>query len=167
MSDFSPFMVLILVWMVIGLPLSMIVKKNKASSNTARRPASGSPDRSAKTAPEGSESTEGTGNTEGLSGSLPYASSKGSSLGSGLLRPTVAPGRHDDSLYQGSLNAVTGEGFDPCHDDQLEGLRRAEAEPAFIAAPQPAPGLRLTWTSNDVVRGIVMSEILNRKTLRR
>ena len=158
MSDFSPIMVLILVWMVIGLPLSMLVKKNKASSSTARRPASGSSDQSAKTEPEGSESTEG------LSGSLPYASSEGSSLGSGLLRPTVAPGQHDDSLYQGSLNAVTGEGFDPCHDDQLEGLRRAEAEPAFTAVPQPAPSLRLTWTANDVVRGVVMSEILNRKT---
>jgi hypothetical protein len=30
------------------------------------------------------------------------------------------------------------------------------------AAPG-APGLRLTWTSNAIVQGVVMSEILNRK----
>ena len=30
-------------------------------------------------------------------------------------------------------------------------------------APKTSPGLPLGWTTNDMVRGIVMSEILNRK----
>lgn len=79
------------------------------------------------------------------------------------LRPTIAVSLPDDSFYQGSLNAVTGEGVDPCHDDQLRPLTdsvRAEQE----APPAAAPGLALSWTGEDIVRGFVMSEILKRKT---
>ena len=79
-----------------------------------------------------------------------------------VLQPSITFTEHDDSVYQGSLNAVTGEGFDPCHDEQLSSLSSAERE--TVSAPgEEAPGLQLGWTGSDVVRGFVMSEILNRR----
>ena len=77
------------------------------------------------------------------------------------LQPTVRPYNHDDSLYRGSLNAVTGEGYDPCHEEQLAPLTYLEtAEPVQTAAP---PALQLNWTGDEIVRGLVISEILKRK----
>ena len=76
------------------------------------------------------------------------------------LTPTVSYDRND-SLYQGSLNAVTGEGYDPCHNEQLAPLTAAET--AVPAADTAVPGLQLSWTGSDIVRGFVMSEILTRK----
>ena len=38
-----------------------------------------------------------------------------------------------------------------------------ETEPETAPAAPGAPGLRLTWTSNAIVQGMVMSEILSRK----
>ena len=61
----------------------------------------------------------------------------------------------------GSMNAVTGEGYDPCHDEQL--APRTEAESAMPAAEPEQPGLQLSWTGSDIVRGFVMSEILKKK----
>ena len=79
------------------------------------------------------------------------------------LTPSISLTGHDDSVYQGSLNAVTGEGYDPCHDEQLSVMPSAgDAAPA----PQPVsaqPSLPFGWTGSDMVRGIVMSEILKRK----
>ncbi len=77
------------------------------------------------------------------------------------LAPSVFVTEHDDTVYQGSLNAVTGEGTDPCHDEQMASLIAAESEAS--AAPTPASGLQLRWTGDEVVRGFVMSEILRRK----
>jgi len=77
------------------------------------------------------------------------------------LRPTISVTEHDDSIYQGSLNAVTGEGYDPCHDEQLEPLTAAEA--AVPAAASEVPGLQLEWNGSEIVKGLVMSEILKRK----
>ena len=59
------------------------------------------------------------------------------------------------------MNAVTGEGYDPCHDEQLAPLTLAET--AVPAAETTEGGLQLSWTGNEIVRGIVMSEILKRK----
>ena len=68
---------------------------------------------------------------------------------------------HDDSVYQGSLNAVTGEGYDPCHEEQMEPLTVLRDE---VPAPaEPVPGLRLSFGGDEVIRGLVMSEILKRK----
>ena len=76
------------------------------------------------------------------------------------MQPTIRVTDHDDSVYMGSMNAVTGEGYDPCHDEQLKPLTRAETiEPA----PAAAPGLQLHWTGDEIVRGFVVSEILKRK----
>ena len=76
------------------------------------------------------------------------------------MQPTIRVTEHDDSVYRGSMNAVTGEGYDPCHDEQLKPLTRAETiEPA----PAAVPGLQLHWTGDEIVRGFVVSEILKRK----
>ena len=79
------------------------------------------------------------------------------------ITPTVFPTGHDDSIYQGSMNAVTGEGYDPCHEEQLQSLSDAEQPAESQPSPHAAGGIPLRWTGNDVVRGIVMSEILKRK----
>ena len=76
------------------------------------------------------------------------------------IQPTVSVHERDDSVYRGSLNAVTGEGFDPCHDEQLAPLTRSES---VEHVPVTTPGLTLNWTGSDIVRGIVVSEILKRK----
>ncbi len=76
------------------------------------------------------------------------------------LQPTVRVHNHDDSIYRGSMNAVTGEGYDPCHEEQLSSLPLAETvEPEPVAAP----GFQLHWTGDEIVRGLVISEILKRK----
>ena len=79
-----------------------------------------------------------------------------------VMQPTITVTEHDDSVYQGSMSADTGEGYDPCHDEQLAPLSAAQAaEPVTEVA---GPGLQLSWTGSDIVNGIVMSEILKRKT---
>ena len=78
-----------------------------------------------------------------------------------VLEPSIRFSEHDDSVYRGSLNAVTGEGYDPCHDEQLAPLTSAET--VTPPAEETVPGLQLSWTGSDVVRGLVMSEVLNRK----
>ena len=79
------------------------------------------------------------------------------------MQPTIRMTEHDDSVYLGSLNAVTGEGYDPCHDAQMAPLTHAAAaEPVAPAAPA-SPGLQLNWTGDEIVRGFVISEILKRK----
>jgi len=75
--------------------------------------------------------------------------------------PSLTVTDHDDSIYRGSLNAVTGEGYDPCHDEQLSTLSAAEK-----TLPPPVTEqarLPFGWTGSDIVRGVVMSEILKRK----
>ena len=78
-------------------------------------------------------------------------------------RPTISVSIPDDSFYQGSLNAVTGEGVDPCHEDQLRPLSDSVRTEQETPATE-APGLSLSWAGEDIVRGFVMSEILKRKT---
>ena len=76
------------------------------------------------------------------------------------LQPTVHVIDHDDSIYQGSLNAVTGEGYDPCHDEQLAPLTQLET---IEHVQTTTPGLQLNWTGDEIVRGLVISEILKRR----
>ena len=63
-----------------------------------------------------------------------------------------------DSFEGTSLNSdmPSEEGIDPCHDD-MEHVERAE---------EPAPGFMDRTTANELVRGIVISEVLQRKTRR-
>ena len=72
---------------------------------------------------------------------------------------------HDHDSWAGSLGALSTEGFDPCHEEQ------------FASAPAPAPtpvpessgipGLSIHWTGDEIVRGLVVSEVLKRKDFSR
>ena len=133
--QFPALLILILIWFFVGLPLKKLNEASKKNASAKARPAVKPAE---KTEPVREEHTAPT-----------------------VLQPTVSVTAHDDSIYLGSLGAVTGEGYDPCHEEQLSSLSAAET---YQPAPQPAsPGLQLSWTGKDVVRGIVMSEILKRK----
>ena len=146
--NFPPILILAIIWLLIGLPLSKLSNKakqqqaaQKAKSGAAKTGAKApqQPENSTYSAPEPARPT--------------------------VLQPSITFTEHDDSVYQGSLNAVTGEGYDPCHEEQLSSLSCAET--AVPAAEAAEPGLRLSWTGNEVVRGFVMSEILQRKPAHR
>ena len=147
MTQFPVLLALALIWLLVGLPLSKVAKKQNrpdkgASPAPGRTKAGGAP-------ADEPEAFAGEGPDPVRAERRP-------------LQPTVGIGPHDDSLYRGSLNAETGEGYDPCHDEQMEPLTRIAAEPVPRPAPS-SPALQLGWTADDVVRGVVMSEILNRK----
>lgn len=77
------------------------------------------------------------------------------------LRMHVTP--HTEDMFAGSMNANTGEGDDPCHEDDLTpAVNPCELSPRAV---QPAPatsGLNLTWTGDAMVKAVVMQEILTR-----
>ena len=66
------------------------------------------------------------------------------------------------TLNWGSMHVVTGEGEDPCHEEQFRDmpsvLNTELSEPA-----ENTGGLSFGWTGNDIVKGFVYSEILKRK----
>ena len=147
--DFPPILILAIVWLLIGLPLSKLSKASKqqaaqkAASQTAGAPKKGKPPEQQKQAAASAAPK-----------SEPFA-------GPTVMQPTISLTGHDDSIYMGSMNAVTGEGYDPCHDEQLAPL--TEAESVIPAAEPEQPGLQLSWTGSDIVRGLVMKEILDRR----
>ncbi len=73
-------------------------------------------------------------------------------------QPAVPMGMHNQP-YLGSLGVDTGEGEDPCHEEQLQPVlpftQKEEAGEQQISG--------LSWTGNDIVRGFIVSEVLNRK----
>ena len=139
-AQIAPVILLIFFWIFVGIPVS--IAKKAAQQKKASRPAASKQ----QPADEPVKKREDT-RQERLT----------------TLTPSITLTGHDDSIYQGSLNAVTGEGYDPCHDEQMTGLTLAGDEDFAPRAAQAKPGIPLGWTNNDVVRGIVMSEILNRK----
>ena len=139
MQGFPVFIILLLIWVFI-VPLMKVARK-QTESQQKTRPA----------APQNAPQQE-TPAAPRPEGAPTYS----------RLTPTISVTEHDDSVYQGSLNAVTGEGYDPCHDEQLAPLSTAE-KTTVPPAVQDHTQLPFGWTGNDVVRGIVMSEILNRK----
>ena len=56
-----------------------------------------------------------------------------------VLAPTVHFPDRDNSVYQGSLNAITGEGEDPCHEEQLSSLTMREETAPETNSPAVAP----------------------------
>ena len=76
------------------------------------------------------------------------------------LRPSITPFR-DVGPSPGSLSAETSEGYDPCHEDQLQPLQRPEFQALPEEQPSSGPGLR--FGASEIVQGFVMSEILKRK----
>ena len=143
MDEFAPILLLLFFWLCIGLPVSLA--KKAANQKKPNRPAGpGKP-----------------GESKAPAVSEPAAPERLTTL-----TPTIYEPDHDDSVFTGSLGAVSTEGYDPCHEEQMSGMevvcqpgKDEHSEPA----PKPAARLPLGWTDNDIVRGIVMSEILNRK----
>ncbi len=142
MEEFYPLLVVAILWLCIGLPISKAAQAKRRSA--AGRPAA---------APRSAQAP---------AQEKPQASVRMPAPQESRLMPALSVTRNDDSVYQGSLNAFTGEGYDPCHEEDLTGLNRAEASaPAHPAADRAS--LPFGWTGNDIVRGIVVSEILNRR----
>lgn len=85
------------------------------------------------------------------------------------VQPTITVTPHTDDMFAGSMYAESTEGYDPCHEDELQPeVNPCEVSPA--AVPQPAPaagGLQLKWTGDEMVRAFVMSEVLTRPQDRR
>lgn len=141
MSSFPPILILAIIWLLIGLPFSKLNKAAQKKTAGTQKP------KAPKTAPAEKPAPP-------IREAVPVRPA--------VFRPSIAPAGHDDSVYQGSLGAVTGEGYDPCHDEQLSSL--TEAESRFDEPETASPGLTLNWTGSEIVRGIVISEILKRKT---
>lgn len=145
--DFPPILILGLFWLLIGLPLSKLSKKAQQNAKQAK-PGQGNAARKAQQNRQAPKAK-------------PQAQPQMQPARPTVMQPTITVTEHDDSVYQGSLYAETGEGYDPCHDEQLSSLTLAES--AAPAEETVIPGLQLSWTGSDVVRGLVMSEILNRR----
>ena len=140
--NFPSILILVIIWVLAGLVSS---GKKKAQQQTARN---------AKPGKAGSGTTKQQAEPKKPSPAAPVRPA--------VLQPSISVTEHDDSIYQGSLNADTGEGYDPCHDGQLSALSAAEREPLSVTS-EAAPGLRLGWSGNEIVRGFVMGEILTRR----
>ena len=142
--EFQPILILAVLWLLILLPLSKLsqAKKQQAAAKNANSKARQAEAQNAPAAPAGPDPAAEPAEPR-------------------VLRPSITFTAHDDSVYQGSMNAVTGEGYDPCHNEQLAPLTALETAPP--AAEETVPGLRLSWTGSDVGRGLVMSEVLKRK----
>jgi hypothetical protein len=147
MDEFAPLLIILLIWVFVGLPSAMAkkVREQKTASKLSGTRSNPGAGKGSDPAPVPEKQTEG-----------PRESFR-------RMQPTISVTPRDDSVYQGSLNAVTGEGFDPCHDEDLERLNAVEAAPP--AQPvSDAPALPFGWTGSDIVRGVVISEILKKKT---
>lgn len=80
-----------------------------------------------------------------------------------VIKPTIHTHVQPDCATHdapGSLGFTSTEGKDPCHEDQLTGLRTAE-EPA-----RETGGLSLDWSGESLVKAFVMQEVLNRPVRR-
>ena len=139
--EFSPLFIVAIIWLLIA-PILSAAKKQQAKNAK-----SGAAKQSGAKAPRQQPETNST-----------YVAHEARPT---VMQPSITFSEHDDSVYQGSMNAVTGEGYDPCHDEQMAPLTLAES--AVSAPAEEVPGIQLGWTGNDIVRGLVMSEILNRR----
>ena len=147
--DFPPILILAILWLVIGLPLSKLNKAAKQQQQRQKAAGAAKPE-----AAKASQPKQPKQQKQPAPAPEPFVRDT-------ALRPSITVTEHDDSVYQGSMNAETGEGYDPCHDEQLAPLSAAET--AIPAVETAEPGLRLSWNGSEVVRGFVMSEILKRR----
>ena len=63
----------------------------------------------------------------------------------------------------GSMDYISTEGVDPCHDEELPG--RTTPRPS-MPVMREQPGLALEWTSDALVRSVIMQEVLTRPSQR-
>jgi len=61
----------------------------------------------------------------------------------------------------GSLGYTSTEGKDPCHEEQLAHVRRPE-----VSVAQEQGGLTFDWTGDNMVKAVVMQEVLTRPVQR-
>ena len=146
MAEFAPILLLLFAWIFVGLPISMA--KKAANQKKQVRPARPG-------GPAEDKTSEGPAPAPAAPERLRP------------LTPTLSEPDHDDSVFTGSLGAFSTEGCDPCHDEQMRNMepvcKPGRAQEHQPPAPQAHTGLPLGWTGSDMVRGVVMSEILNRK----
>lgn len=80
-------------------------------------------------------------------------------------KPTVAPHVHvtkeTDKLFAGSMNAVSTEGVDPCHEEELQEARARDGE--TLCTEETQGGLKLDFSGSGLAQAFVMQEILNRR----
>ena len=144
--NFPPVLILLIIWVLMGLAASKKKKEQQQSAKNAKPSAARQNAKAKKAEPEKTSPAQPR-----ITPARPT-----------VMQPTISVTEHDDSVYQGSLYAETGEGYDPCHDEQLSSLSAAERE--TVSAPaEEVPGLQLGWSGNDIVRGFVMGEILNKR----
>lgn len=177
MSEFLPILMLFLVWWMIGSAArkQQQKKKNqlpfkKDAGKSGPGAARSAPGAGKEDAPKPAESHAHDRGTP-YQGSLGPASGEGvdpchddmSRMPSGSLRAAVAEGNdpcHDDydRMPSGSLRVETPEGTDPCHADFPAAAARTESP-----AQTDMPGLNLRVSGEEMVKGFVWGEILNRR----
>ena len=145
MENSMPLLLLLFFWVVIGIPLS--VAKKAANQKKSARPSA------PNTVP--AEHHPATPKQAPPKQTQPE---RLTTLTSSLYEPD-----HDDSVFTGSLGPVMSEGYDPCHDEQLSSMETVCQPGRETPVPKEVSTLPFGWTGSDIVRGIVMSEILNRK----
>ncbi len=150
MSDLAPLLLMLLFWVFLGSRIS----KNKKNAN-------------AKTGTRQNSQQEIKQQSDPVNLSpdpdvpAPVRSPMSPSLPSSVLSQGLFD--FDDRKYTvGSLEEDSLEGMDPCHDEQMEEMNLRQRIPAEND-PSFSPGMTLSWTGNDIVRGFVYGEILNRK----
>ncbi len=142
MEGFGGLMIIVFIWLFIGVPIAAVSRSKKKGGTFPNKNTPG----------QGGTASETNQNA---------APVRAQETVQDTLAPRVAYGSHDDSIYQGSLNAETGEGYDPCHESELQGLNEAEAP--ILQSTDSAPSLPFGWTGSDMVKGIVISEVLKRR----
>lgn len=81
------------------------------------------------------------------------------------------PDRMKSSIYGGSLGTYTGslgistnEGIDPCHEEQASAMTLLEINDPSETSSTPA--LKFNWAGDEVMKAVVMQEILKRPCAR-
>ena len=168
MERLSPLFVLFLIYLFIGV-IGKGNKKNKSSGQNPGQAARNYPTApSAQPAPGRQPSAEKPKKPAASAAPEPakelsYITHRGTD---GTLHPTE---QHQHPTAAPSLLTMEGEGiegFDPCHDYMLDDpvLPVCEDTDQSARANTAPTSLPLSFTRDNVVNAVVMSEILNRRT---
>ena len=156
MSDIAPLLILLLCWFFFGSRISKIKKIKDAAKAPGQKPAA-APAPKQKTSDPRADIAPVRDPEAGVPVRAPISPT--------VSAPSLSEGGSawvNDRTSVGSLGEDSMEGIDPCHDEQAQemtSLRSASADPDPVAPPE----LTLSWARNDVVRGFVYGEILNRR----
>ena len=165
MERLSPLFVLFLIYLFIGV-IGKGNRKNKSSGQNPGQAARNHPAApSARPAPGRQPSAEKPKKPAAPEPAkeLSYITHRGTD---GTLHPTE---QHQHPTAAPSLLTMEGEGiegFDPCHDYMLDDpvLPVCEDTDQSARANTAPTSLPLSFTRDNVVNAVVMSEILNRRT---